>query len=370
MAETEQRILHIDPVNEWRGGQQQIAYLMKGLQEAGIRQTLVCRQGSPLEKFAKENQYQFQSLPLRQGIHPFIARSLAGYCRENGYNILHAHSSHALNLALLIKAWYRPLKIIVHRRVDFSVRRRFTGNIKYNNRWIAAIISVSEAIRQVLISDGIKPEKISTIHSGIDVQRIRQTKPVSGLRTQLDLPEETVLIATVAALTDHKDYPTLIRAIALLPEFEKPLGFLFIGEGNQRKKIESLVRELNLSPKIRLLGYRRDVPALLNSVDLFVLSSKMEGLGTSLMDAMAAGLNVVATAAGGIPELIPPEPAGYLAPPMNPEALSERLAFCLSDIMGGNLSKPGNSIAETFDFRRMVVKTMALYSKILESDIE
>ncbi len=370
MAPTEQRILHIDPVNEWRGGQQQIAYLMQGLRTAGYRQTLVCRKGSPLEHFARENQFDYLALAIHNGIHPFIARSLAAYCRDNGCTLLHAHSSHALNLALLIKFWYRPLKIIAHRRVDFSIRRRISGAFKYNNRWISAIIAVSEAIRRVLIEDGLEPRKIVTIRSGIDVQRIRQAVPVTGLRTELSLPENALLVATVAALTDHKDYPTLIRAIALLPDFERPLGFLFIGEGQQREKIETMIGELKLSHKIRLLGYRRDVPALLKTVDLFVLSSRMEGLGTSLLDAMGAGLNVVATAAGGIPELMPPEPAGYLVPPQNPEALARRLSACISDLIGGRLPKPEASIAGAFDFRNVVQKTIGLYRQISASDIK
>ncbi len=145
------------------------------------------------------------------------------------------------------------------------------------------------------------------------------------------MPEAAPVVGNVAALTAHKDHATLVDAMALLRPRMPEARLVIAGEGELRPALERRVRERGLADRVVFAGFRRDLDSLLPAFSVFCLSSQLEGLGTSLLDAMAFALPVVATAAGGIPEAVQDGVTGRIVPARDPAALADALASVLED---------------------------------------
>ncbi len=365
MAENPIKVLHVDAGREWRGGQQQVVYLLEELIRQNVQTALVCQPGSPLESYCRENSLPAFSQKMSGELDVLAAWSLARICQQHGYHILHAHCAHSLSVALLAKCFYRRLVLIASRRVDFHVRKPLIGAFKYSNGFVNQIICVSDAIRQILIKDGVPAEKLTTIHSGIDLHKFYSAQP-EGLREELNIPKDHLIIGTVAALADHKDYPTLLRAARQVIERRDKVIFIAVGEGTERESLERLKKELNLGERFLFTGFRQDVGRFFKLFDIFVLSSKTEGLGTSVLDAQAAGCPVVATQAGGIPELVEHDKTGLLVPVQNVEALAHALLELIDQPeKRQRLSENALTFVRQFDKSQTIKLTMDVYRQCL-----
>jgi glycosyltransferase involved in cell wall biosynthesis len=229
-------------------------------------------------------------------------------------DIIHVHDSHALTLAATV-AMGRTL--VATRRVDFHVGR--FGAWRRPDR----IIAVSAAVKNVLISDGIASDAIVVVPDGIDPDAARRAAtPPLGIREQLGLPESTPLAVNAAALVDHKDQRTLVRAAEYGRTIEPRLHWVIAGEGPLRGSLTAEISRLRVEDRVHLVGYVDRVDALIAEGSVFVLSSKEEGFGSVILNALALGRPIVATAAGGIPEVLPPE---VLVPAGASEALAHRV---------------------------------------------
>ncbi len=313
------RIVHLASGREWRGGQRQVLLLARALAERGVDQVVVTTRGSRLA-----DELIAAGVPVRQaGWHRGLSfRAAAAGLVEASRRpcLLHAHDAHALTLAGLIAAATRQ-PFLATRRVDFHLRR--AGFWRRANR----LIAISEAVRRILVEDGIDPARVVVVHSGIDVSATKGTgeQPIRG---ELGLPIVGPLAVAVGSLVGHKDHLTLVRAAANLRHSHPGLHWAIAGEGHLRGKLEQVIRDLNLRSVIHLLGQVADPLRLIRDATVFVMSSKEEGLGTSVLDAMAIGTPVVATLAGGIPEMLEGG-AGILVPPSDPEALAAGVAQVL-----------------------------------------
>ncbi|MHB2148718.1 glycosyltransferase [Calditrichota bacterium LG25] len=363
--ETKINVLHLETALEWRGGQQQIAYLVQGLLRAGINTALVAPPAAKVTDYFRKNALPFLEVKVRHGWDLQAARKIARFIGENRSNILHAHSSHALSLGLLVKLLAPSVKLIASRRVDFSVKKPLVGALKYNNRLIDRIVCISENIANVLTADGVNPAKLSVIHSGIDPDRFK-AQPAEDFRKELGISREHLVVGTVAALVGHKDYPTLLRAAALVVKRHPRVTFCAVGEGADRPQLEELHRRLGLGDRFRFVGFRADLDRFYALFDVFALSSYKEGLGTSVLDALACGLPVVASRAGGIVEMIEDEKNGLLVPPRDEQALASALLRLLQDeALRKRLSRNARPSVEKFSFNRMVDKHIRLYEQLL-----
>ncbi|MCB9759343.1 MAG: glycosyltransferase [Alphaproteobacteria bacterium] len=291
------RVLHVDPSSEWRGGQRQLTLLVEGLAAQGFAQTVACASGGPLERRLPAS---VARLALRPDGHPANAWALRRWLARHPVDLVAAHSSHAHGLAVLAGA--RP---VVHRRVDFPVARTPISRLKYARA--RGFICVSEAIRAVLAGCGVDPARCVVVSDGVRVPP--KVPPAS-------LGEGRVVLA-VGALVDHKDHATLAAAAEGLEA-----RVVVAGEGPLRAALAG--------GPLELLGHRDDVPALLARADVFVHSSRTEGMGQAVAEAMAAGVPVVVTAAGGVPELV--GDAGLVVPPQDPDALRAALRQALAGV--------------------------------------
>jgi len=364
MAENPIKVLHIDAGHEWRGGQQQVAYLLQNMIDAGYDTKLVCPAGSPLLQHSCEKNLPVASLLLTSKTRLNDARAIAMLCREEGFQIIHAHCSHSLTLAILSRLLYRNVRIVASRRVDFHVKKPIVGALKYRTKLLDKIICVSDAIREILIGDGVQPEKVVTVRSGIDLHKFDDANP-QGLREEFSIPSDHVIILTVAALVGHKDYPTLLKAAQKVISKTEKVTFLAVGEGPKKEELLQLAAELNLGDRFIFTGHKNDVGRFLKLADIFVLASKTEGLGTSLLDAQVAGCAIVATEAGGIPEIVKDGETGLLAPPENAEALADGLLRIIEDKKErSRLAKNAQKEVEKFSHFNTFEKTDDVYQSL------
>ncbi|MDZ7725841.1 MAG: glycosyltransferase [candidate division KSB1 bacterium] len=360
------KLLHVDAGREWRGGQQQIAYLLKGLSERGYLQYMLCPVQSGLNDICREYSIPCYNALLRGEFDVRSMRTIALLSRFYGINVLHAHCAHSLALCQGSRFFYHKPRLIAARRVDFSVRKKVIGAWKYKNPRVDRIICVSKAIERILIRDGVPPDRLTTVYSGVDLQKFADSVPVR--RAELDIPQHHFVIGTIAALADHKDYPNLMHAARLVLDQRRDITFLALGDGPEKTKLELLARDLDLGTQFKFMGHQTDVGSFLKAFDLFVLASKTEGLGTSILDAQAAGLPVVATRAGGIPELIQHHRSGLLVRPRQPFELAEALLKLLNNKpLCEKIARQGKKHASRFDWRHMAGKTAEVYREVLDS---
>src|SRR6185295_8376737 len=188
--------------------------------------------------------------------------------------------------------------LVAARRVDFHLKGNSFSRWKY--RQVDMFIAASEAIRQMLVGDGVPAERTVTVHEGIDVEHVFAAAPVN-VHEAFWLPHHAPVVGNVAALVPHKGQRYLVDAAHLVVQELPDTRFIILGEGELREHLEKQVHEYHLEKHVLLPGFRTDVLGCIRAFDLFVMSSVTEGLGTSLLDAMAASRPIVATTAGGIP---------------------------------------------------------------------
>ena len=176
-----------------------------------------------------------------------------------------------------------------------------------------------------------EPSKAITVHSGIDLARFDEVTGVAGLREKYNIPPSHTLIGNVSALAPHKDLSTFVRTAAAFLSRDQDAVFLIIGEGDERESLASQIKAAGLEAKVILTGFRTDIPAVLRELDLFLITNKTEGLGTTVLDAFASGTAVVATEAGGIPESVIDGQTGLLCPIGDHQALSAALERLVKD---------------------------------------
>src|SRR5438105_9002437 len=296
------RILQVDSGRAWRGGQNQVRLLCRELNRelgGGIEQALVTKQGSELAQRAAADGVSVLGSAWDIGLDPrawwHLRRTIAAFQPD----VIHVHDSHALTLVATVAI---GRKIVATRRVEFHIGR--FGSWRRPDR----IIAISDAVKKVLIADGIASDAVVVVHDGIDVEEVRRAGAVPlDIRREAGIPAAAPVAVNAAALTGEKDHHTLIRAAQYARVKLPDLHWVIAGEGKLRESIIAEIQRLGLGDRVHLIGQVDRVDALIAAADVFVLSSKSEGLGSVVLNALALGRPVVATAAGGIPEILPPE---------------------------------------------------------------
>jgi glycosyltransferase involved in cell wall biosynthesis len=358
-------VLHIDSEKSWRGGQQQAFYLLDGMHARGFRTAMVSKPGSVMESRCLDRGLPFFPVSMHGELDMTAGYRIAALCRKHGFGILHLHSAHALATGLWAKMFHRKLKLVAVRRVDFHIKKNRFSRFKYTTDLLDKIVCISCAIKDVLIQDGIRDDRLVTIHSGVDLGKFDDVLVPGGFRESLDISGGDLVIGTVAALAGHKDYPNLLNAAKTVLENHPNVRFVALGDGPDEEKIHALAKDLGLGDRFLFMGFRNDVGCFLKVFDIFVLASHLEGLGTSILDAQALGLPVVACRTGGIPEAVFDGVNGLLVPPRDSGALAQALSY-LSE-HPEKRREFGENARETvreFSIGRTIEKNIELYSQL------
>jgi L-malate glycosyltransferase len=315
-------VVHVASGREWRGGQRQVWLLARELQRSGeVAQTVVTGADSELAARLRADAVPVVPATWRAGLDLRALAAVVAAARR-GATLLHAHDAHAVTLAGITSLLTR-VPFVATRRVDFPLRRR--------GLWARAsrIIAISEAVATVLTNDGILADRLVVVHSGIDLDAVRAIAPF-GVRARLGLADDSLVAVTVGALVPHKDHATLLHSARRLAERFPSLHWAIAGDGELLPVLEWLRDQLGLNDRVHFLGRIPEPEGLIADADVFVMSSREEGLGTSVLDAMARGIPVASTSAGGLGEMLGGG-AGLLVPAVNPEALANAVARILGD---------------------------------------
>ncbi len=352
------RVMHVDTAATWRGGQNQVLLTACGQAARGHDVVLACRRGGVLEARAREAGVAVHALPFHGDLWPPAVRGLVRALREVLPDVLQLHDPHAVGNGVVAAGLAGAVPTVATRRVDFPLHGPLS---RWKYRRCRRVIAVSRAIASVLEADGFPRERLSLVYEGVP-DRV----PAAGGREELlalGIPDGAPVVGNVAALTGHKDHATLLDAAGIVLRRRPEARFVITGDGPLRRELEARAREGGLEGRVVFAGFRSDVDRLLPAFDVFCLSSHLEGLGTSLLDAMAFGLPIVATAAGGIPEAVEDGVTGLVVPVRNPVALAQGLLELLDDPeRRRRLGASGRRrFRERFTADRMVEETLRVY---------
>jgi glycosyltransferase involved in cell wall biosynthesis len=356
------KTLHLDSGVDWRGGQNQVFLLCGGLVEEGHEVALVTPPASMLSRRLERQDVRIFEIPQRGGFAWRAALSVRRIIRETKPDLVHAHTAHAHSTALLALGRSTEPPLFITRRVDFAIGRNHFSRRKYLHP-ACRYVAISNGVREALERGGVAPELIHLAPSGVDPQKFTYASNNSRLRRELDFPQDTFVVGNVGALVDHKDHATLLKAAKIVTERDPKVIFLIIGKGELMRPLLRQIDKLDLRRYVRLLGQRRDIEACLAGFELFVMSSHMEGLCTSIIDAMLMSVPVVATRTGGIPDIVRDRETGLLVPPRNPEQLAAAiLEMKQSPELRNECAQRAKTMAlAQFSAKKMVAKTIEAY---------
>lgn len=366
-------ILHISTPKSWRGGEQQLAYLFEELDKAGQNQILLTRKGSELAQKGKLQGWKVIEQAKNTAIDLVFAAKIGKVCRENKIDLIHTHDAHAHTFTILSAVFFgNKTPLVVSRRVDFPIKPTRFSRFKYNHPIIKRILCVSNAIKEITAKDIQNKSVLKTVHSGIDIERFKyEKKDCTQLRTEFGISADTPLIGNVAAIAPHKDYYTFIETVKLLKKQGLKAKYFIIGDGPMREEIVTKVKAEKLANDILFTGFRNNIPEILPELDVFLITSETEGLGTSVIDAFACKVPVVATRAGGIPELVKNGITGVLANVKD----AKGLANGVMKVINGKfdlVAMAQNQIATAQEFSKATTatKTLAEYYSLLKENAD
>ncbi len=358
-------LFHIDAGKEWRGGQRQSFYLARELKRKGYPLRFVVQPGTPLHQNSAEARLPVSPLKMGSEFDVFAIVRLARAMKREKCRLVHFHDAHSVTLGSVAASLAKvPIRVIT-RRVDFPLKNKYFSRRKYTQN-VDAIIAISEGVKNVLVNGGISPDLIEVIPSGIDFTPFEDVISNDYLRNELSFASDDYLVGIVAHLADHKGHKYLIEATKILKEFSPKIKVIIVGEGPLRMELDKQSKESGVEDMVFFLGFRKDIPQILSSLDQFVLSSYLEGLGTSILDAMACRLPVVATRTGGIPEIVTHRKTGLLVPPRNPRALARAILKLYADRgLASHLGQTGYEVVhKKFSAESKADKVITLYKRL------
>jgi len=362
--------LHIDTARTWRGGQNQVLLTVNGLREIGQRAALVAHPDGELRRRAAEG-LELVPLAPRMEMDLHAAWKLARVVKRWRPDVIHAHDPHGIAMAALALSLGSSNRgsngaapaLVASRRVDFHLQNNSFS--RWKHRQVDCFIAASEAIRHMLLHDGVPEDRTVTVHEGIDVDHVLGA-PAVDVHAAFFLPHGAPVVGNVAALVPHKGQRHLIEAAHLVVQQMPDARFVILGEGELREHLERQVKEYRLEKHVLLPGFRTDVLGCMKSFDLVAMSSVTEGLGTSLLDAMAASRPIVATRAGGIPEIVEDGLNGVLVPPRDHREMARQIVRLLGDpALRKRMGEAGLArVRKDFTVERMVERTAAVYARV------
>jgi glycosyltransferase involved in cell wall biosynthesis len=370
------RVLMVDSETTWRGGEGQLFLLISGLIDEGFHVSLAAPPHAVITDRVRGLGVECLPLPISGGLDLGAAWKLRGYLRQRRYDVIHTHSSHAHSVAFMAErasrvraSESRPL-LVVSRRVDFRVATNGLSALKYRHG-ADVYVAISEGVRDVLIECDIDPGRIELVRSGIDLNKFATVKDPGYLRDEFGIEPDSVVIGNVAALAPHKSQVDFLRAAAHIASRVDKVRFFVVGEGELRASLERQAQEIGVGDRVTFTGFRPDVLEFIALFDCFVLSSYLEGLCTSIMDAQYSGTPVVATRTGGIPDLVQDGVTGLLVPPRNPDALA---AAVVRMVQNRNFADAcvaaAKEKARGYGCEHMVAGTISVYERALRAVAE
>ncbi len=347
------------------GGEEQLRLLAAGLRRRGAACAVFAREGGPLA--ARLQAEGFDVIPLAgRGLGPRSLWKTRQRLRRLRPDVLHYNDSHAMSAGGLAAVGLSGPARIAARRTVFPLRSALQYRLLADR-----VICVSQAAAEVCRAGGLPAGMVRVVYDGVDAARVASGDRRRG-RDALGIRDTQVLLLTVAQLTDCKGHTYLLDALPEVLRNHPEAIAVLAGDGELRGRLEAQARSLGIDRQVRFVGYRQDVPDLVQAADLFVLPSHTEALGSSLIDAMLAARPIVTTTAGGIPEVTgsgdrPGEPLAWTVPPRDCRALARAILAALDcpRERQERSDRARRRAEELFTAERMVEGTLEVYREVL-----
>lgn len=319
------RILHLNNEKSWRGGERQTLLLAAGLRDRGVRSVIGCRPDGLLAEQARTAEVETLPIPANN-----FGAALSLIRAAKHFDLIHCHTGRGHSLAA-ITAFVHGKPFIATRRVDFLPGQNVFNRFKF--RKAQRVVCISRFIEKQLAEWGVPAHRLAVIRSAVPIPAASndRARRASELRSMLGIAPETKLVGNIGALVSHKDHATLLRAAKEICSRRKDVAFVIIGDGKLQRELLRLREELGLMNVVHFAGFLPRAEEWLPAFDVFAMSSCMEGLGSIVLDAFAAGVPVASTAGGGLPELVRNDQTGLLVPVGDSTALAESLVRLLND---------------------------------------
>jgi glycosyltransferase involved in cell wall biosynthesis len=308
-------------------------------------------------------------LDRRPGFHPELGWRIAREARRLGARVLHCHHYSPFVYGLIATLVRPTLRLVFteHGRLSDgppSPKRKLVNPLL--GRLPGEHFAVSHALKDSMAEEGFPASRIAVIPNGIDAGWLPDAAERQRAREVLGVPDDGFVVGTVARLDPVKDLGSLVTAFGHLRATYPRSHLVIVGEGPERGRLEAMARENGLASAVLLLGQRDDARALLAGFDSYVNCSTSEGVSLSILEAMAAGLPIVATSVGGTPEVIEQSRTGLLVPARNPRTLAEALSTLAADRLSARTlgAAARFAVEERFTIDRMVDHYARVYARL------
>ena len=359
-------VLHVETGMHLYGGALQVLYLMEGLRSEECRNTLVCAKGSDVGGARAVAAAVVYNVPLAGELDPRFLFHLLKIIRAERPDILHVHSRRGADIWGALAARLTRTKAVITRRVDNPERVWLMG-AKY--KLYHGVIAISQGIRQVLLSEGLPASKVACVHSAVDGVRYGKPCEKAWLAREFGLDPSKKLCAVVAQFIPRKGHRLLIEAIPSIVGSCPEAHFLFFGRGPLEEELQGLCKRIEVADRVSFVGFRPDLERILPCLDLIVHPASMEGLGVSLLEAAVSGVPIVATRAGGIPEIVHNGVNGYLFERGDKQAMIQAVLTLLLDPgKAKRFGRAGRDIVRSrFSVDAMVEGNLRVYGQVMSS---
>jgi len=359
------KVLHIEAGMHLYGGALQVVFLLRGLRARGMQCVLACPEGSAIATEAAPHA-QVVSMPMKGDLDFRLLGRLRQLIREIKPDVVHLHSRRGSDIWGALAGRLEGVPVVLSRRVD-NPESRFVVGIKY--RLYDQVVTISDGIRQVLLSEGVPPHKLHCVLSAVDTQQYRPDRShLAWFRETFGIAEHELSIGMVAQFIARKGHSTLLDALPQVLAQHPHTKVILFGQGPIRDEIAARVQASpELARCVQLPGFRRDLDKILPCLDVLAHPAFMEGLGVSLLQAAACGVPLIGGRAGGIPEIVQPGLNGELIEPGDTAALASELNKVLaSSELRQRYGAAGRKWVEArFSIDAMVAGNLAVYQTAL-----
>jgi glycosyltransferase involved in cell wall biosynthesis len=357
-------IVHLETGRHIYGGARQVLYLLNGLAAQGVQTTLVCPPDSAIFMAADASRIHIQPMPMAGDLDAGFSHRLAKWLSDQQPDLLHVHSRRGADIWGGVAARQAGVPAVLTRRVDnpdFPV----LGKIKY--KLYQNVIAISAAIRAQLHAGGVPNSKLRLVHSAVDAAGCQPSWTRQQFQEAFGLQEDELAVVCVAQFIPRKGHKTLLKAWPAVLEGCPRARLILFGQGAEEQALRAQAAQLGLTDKVVFAGFRADLRKFLGHADLLVHPALREGLGICLLEAQAAGVPVVASRAGGMPEAVAHGHSGMLIEPEDPAAIAASVVGLLLDPdERARLGQGGRThIAEHFSPEAMVSGNLKVYEELL-----
>jgi glycosyltransferase involved in cell wall biosynthesis len=362
------------------GGGKRVFYsLIKGLDRNLFRPVVACSPEGPYAEMLHDAGVELCTLNMDNRNNPFTIYHLAKIMREESVTIVHSQGGGRSNYFAFLAAHLAkvPIKVatvanLVEGWSDVHPLRRlcYVAVNRLMEKSVDTFICVAHYLCEILVErHGIAPEKVINIPNGIDVSGFVCRRRRSDILRELGLPANKVLVSLIGRLVWEKGIDVFLEAACELSKGRTNIHFLVVGAGPLRAELEQQARDYGLADLCSFAGFQRDIPAILMATDIMALPSFVEGLPMIILEAMASKVPVVASAVGGIPEMIQQGGNGFLVPAKDSHSLAEKLLLLINN--KGLRKRMGEAarkdVEELFSETEMIHKTQQVYLDLIRA---